>query len=790
MNKDIYQQIREKDALFPYRTRFSLHRVIDNWKDKAGSQDSFIAEKARMILKFVQKYPGLDKPFKKASDLGKAEGFIHHLFSDVYSVDFAEHEALSISAPFIFEFLFQTEKFRHIVENIDQEDEAFRKYMDEGILLSRLIHAYSFIFHRVYGTELQEADVPLIIPYKNPETGLVRYYTEELYTKFIEVESDSFPRLTSRQIEELVANYGNYDLWLKYLPPEKIHFKGVGLLKFIDITERESVTRLRSSLLEQNMMTIDAMKDIQKVMGNFLELRDLRIGLIAFDDYFDLYKLDEKVWSSALVRLDAQFSHRKIKKLFAEKFRSVYDIVIIKEHDPFIPAEMIEKIRRSGIKGMMLAPLMKEGKLTGILELTSKTQSRMGFAVNKLSKVIPLFELAVERAIEFVHNRIQAIIKENCTAIHPSVEWKFLKKAARAYKKSSEHFPVIPQMGRIAFQKVYPLYGLFDIRDSTIQLNKAISDDLKMQLDLALDAIQHLRQEIRLRILDQLEYNLRDFAKEHGQFTTPHDGDEIYHFLESEVNPVFSQLEKDPRVNQQWVSTYLDRLDPLQGILYERRKAFEKSLERINNTVSNMLERDQVTAQEIYPHYFEKSRTDGVEYDIFIGESISPEIPFSPVYLRNLRLWQLENMVQIALYLRQLESELDIPLKTAQMLFVQNAPIDIIFKFDEKRFDVDGSFNARFEIVKKRLDKATIRDTNERLTQPGCIAIVYSNAAIISEYMDYIEYLQHKGLLTAKTEFLELNDLQGLEGMKAIRVQLANKQNKLITQLFKHQSSL
>jgi hypothetical protein len=34
---------------------------------------------------------------------------------------------------------------------------------------------------------------------------------------------------------------------------------------------------------------------------------------------------------------------------------------------------------------------------------------------------------------------------------------------------------------------------------------------------------------------------------------------------------------------------------------------------------------------------------------------------------------------------------------------------------DEKRFDVDGAYNSYYEIIKKRLDKAHIKDSSEEL---------------------------------------------------------------------------
>lgn len=84
---------------------------------------------------------------------------------------------------------------------------------------------------------------------------------------------------------------------------------------------------------------------------------------------------------------------------------------------------------------------------------------------------------------------------------------------------------------------------------------------------------------------------------------------------------------------------------------------------------------------------------------------------------------------------------------------------------------VDGAYNARYEIVKKRIDKATVRGGAERLTQPGRIAIVYGHAREAVEYRDYVEYLQSLGYLIAgDVEELELDELQGVRGLRALRV--------------------
>jgi hypothetical protein len=124
----------------------------------------------------------------------------------------------------------------------------------------------------------------------------------------------------------------------------------------------------------------------------------------------------------------------------------------------------------------------------------------------------------------------------------------------------------------------------------------------------------------------------------------------------------------------------------------------------------------------------------------------------------------------IALRAEQLRDRLPMPLETTHLVLVQHAPLAIRFRFDEKRFDVDGAYDIRYEIVKKRIDKALIKGTSERVTQPGRIAIIYSNPGEAHEYRGYIEYLQSLGYLTRGLEEVELEELQGVHGLRALRV--------------------
>ena len=129
-------------------------------------------------------------------------------------------------------------------------------------------------------------------------------------------------------------------------------------------------------------------------------------------------------------------------------------------------------------------------------------------------------------------------------------------------------------------------------------------------------------------------------------------------------------------------------------------------------------------------------------------------------------------MVKAARLTHALEKKLTLPLQTTQLILAHSIPLSISFRNKERKFDVDGAYNIRYEIVKKRIDKVHTRDGEQRLTQPGKIAIVYSQQKELNEYLEYIEFLQNENLIIGEVEYLELEELQGISGLKGLRIEV------------------
>ena len=190
----------------------------------------------------------------------------------------------------------------------------------------------------------------------------------------------------------------------------------------------------------------------------------------------------------------------------------------------------------------------------------------------------------------------------------------------------------------------------------------------------------------------------------------------------------------------------------------------------LNERLSAYLENEQALAQSLFSHYFEKHQTDGLDYIIYLGDSMSEEVKLTRFHIQNLGLWQLSLAAGMARETERFKPLLKVTLDTCHLILVNRTPLSIRFRYDEKRFDVDGAYDVRHEIIKSRIDKAIVKGTGERLTQPGRIALVFSNSEEGLEMRRHIDFLHARGELLDDLEELNIDDLPGVQGLRALRV--------------------
>lgn len=254
---------------------------------------------------------------------------------------------------------------------------------------------------------------------------------------------------------------------------------------------------------------------------------------------------------------------------------------------------------------------------------------------------------------------------------------------------------------------------------------------------------------------------------------------QVQNFIHQEVHPLLESIKLQNINYNQIITDYHKQLDAKTGLVYNFRKKFDDSLSSVNKTLADILDKRQEEQQRRFPFYYERFKTDGVEHNIYIGSSIEPDLIYDPIFLKNLRLWQLRVICETELKYKHYRETLDYSLDVSSLILVYSTPISIRFRMDEKRFDVDGSYNARYEMIKKRIDKSLVKNSDERITQPGKISIIFSQDREREEYLKLIKILQNQNILEANIEELDVEDLQGINGLRALRVAVNYKAEKV-----------
>lgn len=767
---DIYREIGINRV--PFSSVLSFEPLIREIEQKAKSGNTIEAEIARMALQKLEEAPELRKPVKSRALLDKYQELISMLMMMVIPSSMRKKQLVKASAPFDMNPIFCTQSLGELMKA--RKVKYVLNNSNNILFCAMVVNACSLILNKFYGQNIN-VDPPIALSIQPEGYSLERHYKTQLDTQYVDIRQlKPLQPLSQEQINSMLSNIYDLDLWLQHIPPENFEFQGFVIGTLIDITEEEALSRLKYSLLERDAVVApEKIRRLQHLIQTYFGLPELRLGVTAID-----YPVENSVAHKYKIRFD--FLAEKHECLLSpENKNSIYEkacryreVLLIEDLEEVSNKTPIEKgLLEEGIRSIIVAPLFnKDEQVMGMLEIGSPHPFELNsFIELKFKEITGLFSMAVERSREEIDNRVEAILREQYTAVHPSVEWKFVETSYNLLEKR-ETDPQHAVADPIIFHDVYPLYGQADIVSSSEKRNQAIQADLTDNLRRASRILREGAQLGRFPLLNQYLMQVeRDLKNLQEEFNS-NDESRVVDWLHSDIHPLFYQLrDKYPELAG-LISGYFDHLDPELGIVYRERKAYEDSVTMINNTIASYLDQQEKEAQKILPHYFEKYKTDGVEYDMYVGQSLLKRGRFSMMHLKNLRLAQLIDMCEVARIVENMQGQLPVPLTTAQLIFVYSTPLSIRFRMDEKQFDVDGAYNVRYEILKKRIDKSLIEGTEERLTQSGKIAIVYLQEKERQEYLEYIDYLIHEGYITDEVEDLRVGRLQGVQGLHALRV--------------------
>ncbi|TBW26634.1 GAF domain-containing protein [Gramella sp. KN1008] len=764
---------------FPFDIKISFHKVIEQYKEQLNHIESDISrEYTQKMLKYISDYPQLSEGFDDLELLEKFREPIKVLLDDLFPTILTNNEIKAASVPFHNIIFNKSRRFKQILKNAGDDFHLALRNTDEDLIY---IFACIQILKQLYGYNI---DISRPLYYDIPDNnGIRKHYRIAMNADFVEIyPKDNAPELTEEDVDLLIQNFENIDLWKEKIPPHTYVFKGFTIINLTDVTIDDAISELKTTLLFEEINEAEELKKLQDIFRSIYKISDLQVGFTVFNQRDMIFERMENEDANSFI-LDKELVNDCETGICEQGFQKLMDqnsYFIIANVEEYIKKNdnlLARNLKKNKIKSCLLAPVAKNGKLLGILELVSHRKNELN-SINaiKLDDILPYIVTTVERNRNDFENRVKAVIQSECTAIHPSVLWVFEREAKKFIKDLDKDG--LASFKDISFKDVYPLYGQIDIVASSEARNEAIKKDLLDQLDIILNIIDKAYKIEQLPIYDQVKYRISDFKEDIAEKLNASSEQKVFNLLHKEVNPLMSHLKKQSTEIKDLVEEYKKKLNPETGIVYNHRKKYDETVQQINRTMSRYIDQKQVQAQKIYPHYFERYKTDGVDHNIYIGASMANKKPFNKVYLFNLRLWQLSTMCEMENRFYQLQENTPVQLDAASLILVYNSTMSIRYRMDEKKFDVDGTYNARYEIIKKRIDKAYVKGTEERVTQKGKMTIVYSQSSDEREYLQYIKYLQAKDYFGDQVEVLELEDVQGVVGLKAIRVNILYSRDK------------
>jgi hypothetical protein len=763
------------DQLPSVDSRISFRPFINYLKDKLSERPDTRSRIYNYLIERLEAEPALLGNEVNADVLGENGDLLELLGTTLFPVvSEQEKNMFTMAMPYRFDVFNYSTPFRKLF--IDEGEKHFllpANVSNDFIKQAWCSLIYEHILEKFYHIKLNNT-ADLVYTVADAATGMKRYYKLRYDRRFIDIKlKGELPLIQDCAVCLNTFRIMDLEHQLEKMPLDLFTAEGFAVWIAEDVTRQESLDSIKHLLLRQEECDTQIIQDIKTHIHALAGLNEVEVGLTPFVKLNGQFILDEPCMKHGLMGKKWKMSDKESVEAYH------MCIGFLSEHSEPMPISLLDEqmtqmapflknLYDDGVRSYLIYPIQNNDGLLGILELASPVPHQLTQDVMaRIEPAMPLVSLALLKNKDVFNARIEKLIKEKFTALQPAVEWKFAE-VAWSYMHSDSKNGDSAKLDNVVFDNVYPLYGAIDIRNSSIERSHAIQKDLKEHLNLVKEILNTVQSRLQLPLLEGLEFKNQQFQRAMENDLPADDEIRINDFLEKEVGAIFSHLQKSHNLPE--IDKYFTLVQDYHGYLYRFRNEYESSIKSINEAVLLCLEQEEAVLQQTYPHYFEKYRTDGIEYTIYIGQSISPGKQFDLLYLNNIRLWQLKSMAEIARITAGLLPSLQVPLQTTQLVLVHSQPLSISFRKDERRFDVEGSYNIRYEIMKKRLDKAHIHGTTERLTQPGKIAIVYSNPKEAQEYQEYITFLQSKNLLLPGVEQLELEAMQGVSGLRALRV--------------------
>ncbi|MEB3279584.1 MAG: GAF domain-containing protein [Lyngbya sp.] len=639
----------------------------------------------------------------------------------------------------------------------------------EGISLEQLYryHLVEKILQKYYQINLESLQIseksvlvePLFCQQKQQQ--LIRFWlnTQGCEIHRIDPNLDEGEQLREHLELSQLKQPGKLAAIAQKFPLENYRIEGMIVLEGIDVTCDEQKRRLVNQLLNRNL--IRQRRGWEQIEQSLMAIFEANYSVILrFKG--NKAKLSFSLDTKAAAPTVYNFEALENSYFFQSAHRN--QVIIIPELQRDCPTECERQLYNQDIRSLLLIPLViqshfshsPEEQILGIIGLGSDESDHfhphaLELAQELIPALITAFHFSTQQRLSNIRN------------LHPSVEWRFLQEAER------RSWGLSPQP--IVFEQVFPLYGISDIRGSSEERNRAIQADLLAQFHLGLAVIEAVCQAQQTALGEQLRQDLIEYITQIEEKITVEGEVRATDYLKTHLEIYFDYFCESSAEVEAAVQAYREACDNQHGCVYTERSRYDEMLNLITVSLQKKWNQWQDEMQKIIPHYCDVECSDGIDHMLYVGKSIDSR--FSFFHLKSLRYEQLRAVCDCARTALKLKTEGEITLELAHLILVQHTTIDIFHDENTERvFDVRGTRDIRYEIVKKRIDKGVDLETQERITQTGKLTVVYSTEEEWDEYQQYLRYLARENWVESQLEMGSVAPLPGVNGLKYARVKV------------------
>ena len=502
--------------------------------------------------------------------LKKHEKVIKIILQDLFSSVLSGNEIKTASLPYYDIIFNSSRRFEEIIQNAGDDFQLIVRGVPEEL---SYIMECTVILNFYYGFKL---DFKRPLFYDIPdEKGVMKHYRILYNADFLELTpTGNAKELTQDDIDELLENFDNVEIWKEKIPPNSFVSKGFVISNIFDATTEHSISEIKSSLIANDKRAGENFVDnLQETFKSFFGVPDIHVGFVAYNTKDDRF---ERVYGNNMRSFILQDEDMKpCEKVLCE----MSYIKLLKKNDYFAIGDvdkynkmsggmpLYKSLKEQNIKSAIFAPIASNGSLMGVLELVS-TQINVLNSVNaqKLNDIMPYIVSAVIRSAAEEENLIDAIIQHECTTVHSSVYWKFQEEAKHFIKNDLEGKS--PCFNEIVFKDVYPLYGQIDIKDSSVARNNAIQKDLMIQLATISEIISEAWNETKLPVYEELLFRIKNHIDDVKEVLSTNSEQAVFDFVKDEVSPVLAYLKSNDANLNILINTYEKGLDSSTASYY------------------------------------------------------------------------------------------------------------------------------------------------------------------------------------------------------------------------------